>query len=77
MATEDGGSAFPIAATEKRSGSVTVRSPGSKGLSKRDWFAGQALVGVMKERPEATADEIASSAYGIADAMLRHRAKAD
>ena len=69
----DGGPAFPLQA---------LASPGSEatwGMSLRDWFAGQALMGwaAGRNRPmEHEACEpasIARSCYAYADAMLRAR----
>lgn len=47
----------------------------NKGISVRDWFAGQALNGMMSNSagPVHTPDEVADSAYTIADAMMRVR----
>ena len=59
---------------------------GSAGMSLRDWFAGQALQGMLahatryRPRPEAPAnwhDAIAEEAYEIADAMLAAQEAAD
>jgi hypothetical protein len=42
------------------------------GMSLRDWYAGQALVGlVANTQPEIKAPLLAQQAYAIADAMLR------
>ena len=48
---------------------------GQKGMSLRDWFAGQALVGFMAsdELPEGGPEEVAATAYLIADYMLGKR----
>ena len=66
---QDGGPAFPV-------GSGDMRDP--CGMTLRDWFAGQALVGILagnvwkeiiiKDNPEA-------EAYRMADAMLAERGK--
>lgn len=64
MAKIDGGPAFPLPVTEW--------NPGNAGMSLRDWFAGQALAGIMTLRPN-TADEAAWAAYEAADAMLAAR----
>jgi hypothetical protein len=61
---KDGGKAFP-------SGSY------DKGMSLRDWFAGQALVGLLSGQfAEWSRDNFSAlpvEAYGIADAMLAAR----
>ena len=46
------------------------------GMTLRDWFAGQALSGMManKSFTNGNWDDLVSSAYGIADDMLRERA---
>jgi hypothetical protein len=46
------------------------------GMTLRDYFAGQALVGLLAGRTrgaEFTPEEAASSAYRIADAMIKER----
>ena len=74
---ENGGPAFPVIA-ENGLGHV------SDGMSLRDWFAGQALGGVIASgdflSPEGLftgkGDEVmARAAYMIADAMLAERLK--
>jgi Na+/proline symporter len=70
MSEKDGGHAFP---TENISGFDTP------GMTLRDWFAGQALAGVLAHvvgTTESDAIRFASlAAYRIADAMLAKRAK--
>lgn len=82
----DGGPAFPHI--------VRHHSPDilehitTDGMSLRDWFAGQALVGMLAgqwnvapnafapQRLPANTSELVSNAYAVADAMLAERAKA-
>lgn len=46
------------------------------GMTLRDWFAGQALVGLMfRADSPAQRNEIADMVYAIADAMLQQREK--
>lgn len=54
----------------------------TEGMSLRDWFAGQALVGVVREylhrngfHGDTLHQNLAVHAYRIADAMLAERAK--
>tara|TARA_S200002703_G_scaffold73209_2_gene63192 strand:+ start:254 stop:451 length:198 start_codon:yes stop_codon:yes gene_type:complete len=64
MSDEDGGEAFPVS-----NGVHTVF-----GMSLRDYFAGQALVGLVS--PPGTGDLVkiyAADAYALADAMLEER----
>ncbi len=91
-AEKDGGAAFPVITTElKRYHDDThnadhyignVSSVG--GMSLRDWFAGQALAGIMANSDYLVSARdgskghrvdvvIASNAYDIADAMLLAR----
>lgn len=57
---DDGGTTFPSNAFEK-------------GMSLRDWFAGQALhMGHLQHLDDG---DIARCAYAVADAMLREREK--
>lgn len=69
---DDGGQAFP-------SGELF----GGSGMSLRDWFAGQALIGLVKyymaidesdgEYETDFPTDFAAAAYEIADAMLKRR----
>lgn len=63
--TQDGGPAFA--------------SSDQYGMSLRDWFAGQALAGIIAcpgaEPDDASRDGCASLAYEFADAMIAERAK--
>ena len=69
----DGGPAFPVM-WQDRGGMVAV-----PGMTLRDWFAGQALVGLLsgqyKEQSHHNLTEIPAEAYLIADAMLEAREK--
>ena len=70
----DGGDAFPW-------------SPGdfSHGMTLRDWFAGQALAGMLAfdgysspvTDKRITSEIFADSAYELADAMLKERSESD
>jgi hypothetical protein len=73
MTTErkDGGPAFPITDAD-RWGKTVVRG----GMSLRDWFAGQALAGMLAWKAgESTVESFAETAYMHADAMLSERQK--
>lgn len=73
----DGGPAFP--GGELRFDDADCTTPYYAGMSLRDWFAGQALAGMMASNdavPVGTLDPrglLASSAYAMADAMLKAR----
>lgn len=43
------------------------------GMTLRDWFAGQALAGLLSGKTRDTQDEFAAVSYELADAMLRAR----
>lgn len=69
----DGGQAFPTHSP----------NPIAQGMTKRDWFAGQALAGILGPNYEwftastetgSRVHEAASFAYSLADAMLAARA---
>lgn len=66
-ARDDGGQAFPGTHTD--------------GMSLRDYFAGQALTGVIaavcdgKHAAAKTGEVIATACYELADAMLAERSK--
>ena len=77
----DGGPAFPRAAA------VWTMPDGRQtgcdaldGMTLRDWFAGQALAGLMSDpglRPDNVSEfqHMAARLYQVADAMLAERAK--
>lgn len=67
----DGGFAFPLHVADGSDGFW------SNGMSLRDWFAGQALAGLLARGVDAGIPwgVLAEGAYRIADAMLAERAK--
>jgi hypothetical protein len=75
-----GGSAFPrsgFAPEGVRSEDCDI-TDAREGMTLRDWFAGQALIGLMSDpglRPDNVAEfaHMASRLYQVADAMLAHR----
>ena len=69
----DGGPAYPTLHIPDSS------PPAWSGMSLRDYFAGQALAGIMTTdiAMEMHSHEIASEAYHRADAMLAERDKED
>ena len=72
MATNDGGPAFP------QNDATVNRINNHDGMSLRDYFAGQALVGQLAGRASGVAfdaDMAATCAYLFADAMLAARGK--
>lgn len=74
---DDGGAAFPVLHSIDGN---WVREPLEKytGMSLRDWFAGQALAGLLSTGPnKATCGAFARDAYALADAMLSVRAKGE
>lgn len=69
---EDGGPAFPI--PDVVTASEQLWESGAPGMSLRDWFAGQALAGLLAKTVTNCPDApVAIRAYGLADAMLRAR----
>lgn len=77
MTRDNGGPAFPQ--LEPRVPMLTAAMPG---MTLRDWFAGQALVGIMGPNYDwftsgddhgSRAHEAAYFAYSLADAMLAAR----
>lgn len=69
-AIDDGGPAFPV---------LYGQTNGLDGMSLRDWFAGQALIGfadlVSHKFPDQTMKVIAERSYQMADAMIAAREK--
>ena len=70
MGEKDGGQAFPLG---------NMHGVTCWGMTLRDWFAGQALVELIKMWGEiainSNAEGIAHRAYQMADAMLAERGK--
>ncbi len=72
---KDGGPAFGQFSAKPVKGGVMVYQS-SGGMSLRDWFAGQALAGMLADpgvRGPDIAEAAASDAYTFADAMLEAR----
>ena len=74
---KDGGTAFPIVDTvHDRYGGTSMISCTSNGMTLRDWFAGQALVGLARNAGGTDAKkERVFKAYAYADLMLAEREK--
>jgi len=77
---KDGGAAFPV--LDNRNDGYTQRLEAvGYGLSKRDYFAGQALIGLvvnLSDQPlpiSGIYESLSIKAYKIADAMLVQREK--
>lgn len=72
MKKNDGGTAFPWD-EKNHDGSYYHTNPG---MSLRDWFAGQALSGLLAcPATGGDTDYFAKASYDYADAMLRGREK--
>lgn len=71
---DNGGPAFPVADSVYPNGQIQY---GFTGMTLRDWFAGQALAGLLANATLGSepAGEIARWSYETADAMLAERAK--
>jgi hypothetical protein len=73
MSKCDSGSAFPIPEVRDSNGIGLIE--GSPGMSLRDWFAGQVLIGLWAHPTvDGTPQHFAVIAYAQADAMLEERA---
>ena len=70
---KDGGPAFPKAACVSESGSI--RDHSNDGMTLLDYFAGQAIVGLLAgpHLEDAIFNEIARDAYQLSAAMLVER----
>lgn len=72
MSSNDGGPAFPLSV---KSDPAVI----SHGMTLRDYFAGQALVGIcsagrhVEYGPETQGNVTSREAYCLADAMLKER----
>ena len=74
---DDGGPAFP---TDEDTYDYQGRRDAARlGMTLRDWFAGQALTGVLASLPDTghavNCDSLAAFSYSMADAMLEARKK--
>jgi hypothetical protein len=67
MAIDNGGPAFAHPGNH-------VMSRPQEGMSLRDWFAGQALLGILNKGVQS-AESVHLTAYLIADQMLAERKK--
>ena len=68
---DDGGPAFPFAATD-----VSNMNMQSKGMTLRDWFAGQVMIGLCSPLSKNGALDpytLAFKSYQYADAMIEAR----
>lgn len=81
MSTDkDGGPAFPHPGSRLPTGEAETYP--ELGMSRRDWFAGQALAGICANTHTfghavgELAMPVATTAYAFADAMLKARASA-
>ena len=79
---KDGGPAFPVPEGEDKYGDVQRMEPGHRGMSLRDWFAGQAVMGICVDARQDQSPltkkaipAISEMAYLIADAMIAQREK--
>ena len=70
----DGGPAFPVM-TYNDTGDISGTWLTDPGMSLRDWYAGQALVGISIALPDDVPKEVAQRAYKYADAMLAERGR--
>lgn len=74
----DGGPAFPVREAERFNpeNNETHAIEQHWGMSLRDWFAGQALAGMLSSEYRPDGNQLkAVWAYELADAMLRAREK--
>ena len=70
---DDGGPAFPVPVTPTRSGEWASCKE-VESMTLRDWFAGQALAGMLGyEHRSGRFETFATDAYIYADAMLAAR----
>lgn len=80
---DDGGPAYPFEIQKRMvdtyGGHEYVEQDNSPGMSLRDWFAGQALIGLIQSppsidgQPTRKLEHLADVAYATADAMLEAR----
>jgi hypothetical protein len=76
---DGGGPAFPAQPAFHYTG-LELTTAEQKGMSLRDWFAGQALLAIAAggaSAADAAPKTVARNAYRIADAMIEHRGDLD
>lgn len=78
MSKDNGGPAFPVPASVIGANGDLFHA--DAGMALRDYFAAKAMVGLMTMVAGAMQtiegdDHLATLAYGVADAMLKERAK--
>ena len=66
----NGGPAFPVTDSRHPNGHIEY---GSNGMTLRDWFAGQALTGLLAGSNASSKSLYVKDAYALADAMLAVR----
>ncbi len=69
---DDGGPAFPVTHSGGVAG-IPAENTTHFGMTLRDWFAGQALAGMLTATNDAPITAYARDAYRMADAMLAAR----
>lgn len=76
MRNKDGGPAFPHANVRQVTNNGAWKDWHIEhGMTLRDYFAGQALTGLLAEGSDSSFSVVVSCAYDIAGAMLEERAK--
>lgn len=75
MTRDDGGPAFPATAelVDSAPGSITTRRIADGGMSLRDYFAAQTMLGLLSSAIDLEADLMARTSYLMADVMLKAR----
>lgn len=66
----NGGRAFPRPLSTDAHTTACNLSTDQTGMTLRDWFAGQALTGLIASHPNMHAADYATISYRVADAMI-------
>lgn len=75
MTIKDGGSAFPSEFYETEHGDRVEAFAGTRGMTLRDWFAGQAIYTLSQKTHGYDPGWMAKACYEVADAMIAERSK--
>ena len=75
MTKDNGGPAFPLPEIRRNEAGASYYQSAWPGMTLRDWFACQAMVGTLNFPDAPYFEEAAKQAYAMADAIIAERTK--